>query len=36
VFDGGRIVEAGSFDELFSLGGCFTQLTKAQFMPLDA
>ena len=36
VFDGGRIVEAGSFDELFSLGGRFTQLTKAQFMPLDA
>jgi glucan exporter ATP-binding protein len=32
VFEGGRIVEAGSFDELFSLGGRFTQLTKAQFM----
>jgi ATP-binding cassette subfamily B protein len=36
VFDGGRIVEAGSFGELFALGGRFTQLTKAQFMPLDA
>jgi glucan exporter ATP-binding protein len=36
VFDGGRIVETGSFDELFRLGGRFTQLTKAQFMPLDA
>jgi glucan exporter ATP-binding protein len=36
VFDAGRIVEAGSFDELFSLGGRFTQLTKAQFMPADA
>ena len=36
VFEGGRIVEAGTFDELFSLGGRFTQLTKAQFMPLDA
>jgi ATP-binding cassette, subfamily B, beta-glucan exporter len=36
VFDAGRIVEAGSFDELFSLGGRFTQLTKAQFMSLDA
>jgi glucan exporter ATP-binding protein len=36
VFDGGRIVEAGTFHELFDLGGRFTQLTKAQFMPLDA
>jgi ATP-binding cassette subfamily B protein len=36
VFEGGRIVEAGTFDELFSLGGRFTQLTKAQFMPHDA
>jgi ATP-binding cassette subfamily B protein len=36
VFEGGRIVEAGTFDELFSLGGRFTQLTKAQFMAIDA
>ena len=36
VFDGGRIVEAGTFDELFRLGGRFTQLTKAQFLPIDA
>jgi ATP-binding cassette subfamily B protein len=36
VFDAGRIVEAGTFDELFKLGGRFTQLTKAQFMTADA
>jgi glucan exporter ATP-binding protein len=35
VFEGGRIVEAGSYDELFKLGGRFTQLTKAQFMTAD-
>ena len=32
VFDGGKIVETGTFDELFRLGGRFTKLTKAQFM----
>jgi ATP-binding cassette, subfamily B, beta-glucan exporter len=36
VFDAGRIVESGSFDELFALGGRFTQLTKAQYLPVDA
>ena len=36
VFDGGRIVESGTFDELFRLGGRFTKLTKAQFMAADA
>jgi ATP-binding cassette subfamily B protein len=36
VFDQGRIVESGSFDELYKLGGRFTQLTKAQFTPVDA
>ena len=36
VFEGGRIVEAGTFDELFRLGGRFTQLAKAQFMAVDA
>ncbi len=36
VFDGGRIVELGTFDELHRLGGRFTQLTKAQFLPIDA
>ena len=32
VFDGGQIVESGSFDELQRLGGRFAALTKAQFM----
>ncbi|HEY6024799.1 MAG TPA: glucan ABC transporter ATP-binding protein/ permease [Pseudolabrys sp.] len=36
VFDGGRIVESGTFDELQRLGGRFTQLSKAQFLPIDA
>ena len=36
VFDAGRVVEAGSFDELFHRGGRFTQLAKAQFMAIDA
>ena len=36
VFDGGRIVETGTFDELHRLGGRFTQLTKAQFTPIVA
>jgi ATP-binding cassette subfamily B protein len=36
VFDAGRIVESGSFDELYALGGRFTQLTKAQYLPVDA
>ncbi|BBF94472.1 glucan ABC transporter ATP-binding protein/ permease [Blastochloris tepida] len=39
VFEGGRIVEAGSFDELVRLGGRFAALAKAQFMvpgePID-
>jgi ATP-binding cassette subfamily B protein len=32
VFDAGRIVETGSFDELFRRGGRFAELAKAQFM----
>jgi len=36
VFDAGHIVESGTFDELFKLGGRFTQLAKAQFMAADA
>ena len=36
VFDHGKIVESGSFDELYRLGGLFTQLSKAQFMVADA
>jgi ATP-binding cassette subfamily B protein len=36
VFEGGRIVEMGTFQELHRLGGRFTQLTKAQFSPIEA
>jgi len=32
VFDAGRIVESGSFDQLCSSGGRFAQLAEAQFM----
>ena len=39
VFEGGRIVETGTFDELVRRGGRFAALAKAQFMvpgePLD-
>jgi len=36
VFEAGRVVETGSFDELYKLGGRFTKLAKAQFMAIDA
>ncbi len=32
VFDAGRVVESGSFEELVALDGRFAQLAKAQFM----
>jgi len=32
VFDRGRIVESGTFDELVARGGRFAELAKAQFM----
>ncbi len=32
VFDGGRIVESGCFDELVARGGVFAALARAQFM----
>jgi ATP-binding cassette, subfamily B, beta-glucan exporter len=32
VFEGGHIVETGTFDELVRLGGRFAALAKAQFM----
>lgn len=32
VFDQGRVVEAGTFDELVAKGGRFAQLARAQFM----
>ena len=36
VFDQGRVVEAGSFDELVARGGLFTSLARAQFMGSEA
>jgi ATP-binding cassette, subfamily B, beta-glucan exporter len=36
VFDGGRIVESGSFDVLRRRDGPFAQLTQAQITPADA
>jgi ATP-binding cassette subfamily B protein len=35
VFQGGRVIEAGSFDELMRSGGHFAQLAKSQFMAGD-
>ncbi len=35
VFDGGRIIEAGTFDELVRAGGRFAELARAQFMVAD-
>src|SRR5262249_42985755 len=35
VFQGGRIIESGSFDELIRLGGHFAELAKSQFMATD-
>jgi ATP-binding cassette subfamily B protein len=35
VFEAGRIVESGTFEELSRLGGRFAELTKAQFMPAE-
>jgi ATP-binding cassette subfamily B protein len=32
VFDKGRIVESGTFDELMGNGGVFSELAKAQFI----
>jgi ATP-binding cassette subfamily B protein len=36
MFENGRIVEAGTFDELVAMGGRFAALAKAQFMVTDA
>jgi ATP-binding cassette subfamily B protein len=36
VFDRGRIVETGSFEELVGRGGRFAELAKAQFLTADA
>jgi ATP-binding cassette, subfamily B, beta-glucan exporter len=36
VFEQGRIVETGSFDELVAKGGRFAELARAQFMATEA
>ena len=36
VFQGGRIIESGSFDELVRLGGHFAELAKGQFLMAEA
>jgi len=36
VFDHGRVIESGTFDELIAKGGHFAYLAKAQFMVQDA
>src|SRR5215831_9211864 len=35
VFENGRVVESGTFDELVAKGGRFAELAKAQFMVQD-
>jgi ATP-binding cassette subfamily B protein len=35
VFDGGRVIETGTFDELVARGGRFAELARAQFMASD-
>jgi ATP-binding cassette subfamily B protein len=32
LFDGGRVIEGGTFDELVAKGGRFAELARAQFM----
>jgi ATP-binding cassette, subfamily B, beta-glucan exporter len=36
VFDNGRIVETGTYDELVQCGGYFAELVNAQFAPITA
>jgi ATP-binding cassette subfamily B protein len=36
VFEQGRIVESGSFDDLVAAGGRFAELARAQFMATEA
>jgi glucan exporter ATP-binding protein len=36
MFDGGRVIETGTFDELVRRGGRFAELAKAQFMTSEA
>jgi ATP-binding cassette subfamily B protein len=35
VFEGGRIIESGTFDELTRLGGHFAELARSQFMTTE-
>jgi ATP-binding cassette, subfamily B, beta-glucan exporter len=35
VFENGRIIETGTFDELVRIGGRFAALAKAQFMTAE-
>jgi ATP-binding cassette subfamily B protein len=32
VFDGGHVIESGTFDEMVAKGGRFAELARAQFM----
>jgi ABC-type multidrug transport system fused ATPase/permease subunit len=32
VFDNGKVIESGTFDELVAKGGRFAELARAQFM----
>ena len=32
LFDGGRVIETGTFNELVAKGGRFSELARAQFM----
>jgi ATP-binding cassette subfamily B protein len=32
VFDAGRVIESGTFDQLVAQGGRFAELARAQFM----
>jgi ABC-type multidrug transport system fused ATPase/permease subunit len=34
VFRSGRIVEAGTYDDLLKRGGFFAELAQAQFVPV--
>jgi ATP-binding cassette subfamily B protein len=36
VFEGGRVIESGTFDELMQLGGHFAQLARSQFMASES
>jgi ATP-binding cassette subfamily B protein len=36
VFESGRIIESGTFDDLMRLGGHFAELAKSQFMAAEA